>query len=265
MKKTLFSLLVAFGLTGMAQENNTWRIGAQWGMQGNHAHFTGGMEDANARFQQKPFGAGSFQIVGRYDINKRWMVMSGLGFNSFGFEFALAENYSFLHKGPRSSNINTGFGAFEIPIMGFYKFNPNCRDVKWLIGGGFANNLVGAQSIDKSYTNATETTPGTRYLNSTATTKGGSYVMLRFAVAREKTFKKGGILNASMVFNVGLSGTMAKATVNYTVDGQAYTHEFSNNGNYVGFRLAYFFRPIKPKAAKTSTAPKATRLTTTGN
>jgi hypothetical protein len=262
MKKIVCSLLVALGLSGIAQENNTWRIGAQWGLHGNHSRFTGGMEDANARFQQKPFGANSFQIVGRYDINKRWMVMSGLGFNSFGFEFALAENYSFLHKGPRSSAIKSDFVAFEIPIMGFYKFNPNCRDVKWLVGAGFANNLTGTQTLYKSYSNGTESTPATRYLNSTATSVGGSHIMLRFAVGREKSFKRGGILNATMVFNAGLSGTMAKATVNYTVDGQAYTHEFTNNGNYVGLKVAYFFRPIKTKASRKAAAAKATRITT---
>lgn len=259
MKKTLLSLLVIFGLTGMAQENNTWRIGAQWGLHGNHAQFTGGMEDANARFQQKPFGAGSFQVVGRYDINKRWMLMSGLGFNSFGFEFALAENYSFLRKSPRSSVIKSDFVAFEIPIMGFYKFNPNCRDVKWLIGAGFANNLTGTQTIDRSYSNGTESSPATRYLSSTATSVGGSHIMLRFAVGREKTFKRGGILNATMVFNAGLSN-VSTATVNYTVDGQQYTHEFSNNGSYVGLKVAYFFRPIKTKASKKAAAPKATRI-----
>jgi hypothetical protein len=265
MKKILFSLLIAFTIGAVAQENNTWRIGAQWGMQGNHAQYTGGMEDANARFQQKPFGAGSFQIIGRYDINKHWMVMSGLGFNAFGFEFALAENYSFLRKGPRSSAIKSDFVAFEIPIMGFYKFKPNCRDVKWLIGAGFANNLVGTQTINRAYTNGTESTPATRYLNSSATSVDGSHIMVRFAVGREKTFKRGGILNVTMVFNAGLSGTVAKATVNYTVDGQDYTHEFSNNGNYAGLKVAYFFRPIKTKASKKASAPKATRITSGTN
>lgn len=258
-------MLIAVVSFGMAQENNTWRIGIQWGAQGNHSKFTGGMDEANGRFQQRPFGGGAFDIIGRYDINKRWMIMSGLGFNSFGFEFALAENYSFLGQGPRSSDIKSEFGAIEIPIMGFYKFNPNCKDAKWLIGAGFANNMVGAQTITKNFTNATENSPGNRSLNSIATTRGGSYLMLRFVVGREKTFKKGGILHASILFNTGLSGTMAKANVNYLVDGQAYAHEFSNNGNYAGFRLAYFFRPIKSKASKKAIVPKATRMTSSIN
>ncbi|MBL7934950.1 MAG: outer membrane beta-barrel protein [Bacteroidia bacterium] len=265
MKKGLFLIFIVVASIGIAQENNTWRIGIQWGGQDNHAKFIGGMDEANARFHQKSFGAGSFNVIGRYDINNRWMIQTGLGFNSFGFEFALAENYSFLGKGARSSTIKTEFVAFEIPLMGFYKFNPNCRNAKWLVGGGFASNMIGSQTINKSYANKTEgaTTPS-RYLNSRATSANGGYLMLRFAVGREKVFKKGGILNATLMFNAGLSGSMAKATVNYTVDGQDYTHQFSNEGNYVGLKLAYFFRPLKSKIFK-NTTPKAIKVSSQNN
>jgi hypothetical protein len=66
------------------------------------------------------------------------------------------------------------------------------------------------------------------------------------------------------MFNAGLSGSMAKATVNYTVDGQDYTHQFSNDGNYVGLKLAYFFKPLKSKVSK-NTAPKATKINSLNN
>lgn len=265
MKKVIYLILVSLTSSLIAQENNTWRIGLQWGAQDNHAKFVAGMDEANARFHQKSFGAGSFNVIGRYDINNHWMIQTGLGFNSFGFEFALAENYSFLGKGARSSTIKTEFAAFEIPLMGFYKFNPNCRNAKWLIGGGFASQMIGSQTVNKSYTNKIEgaTTPS-RYLNSQATSGNGGYLMLRFAVGREKAFKKGGILNATLMFNAGLSGSMAKATVNYTVDGQDYTHQFSNDGNYVGLKLAYFFKPLKSKVSK-NTAPKATKINSLNN
>lgn len=262
MKKTIILLLISSAFAGFSQENNAWRFGIQWGAQGNNSKFSGGMSDANARFQQNPFGAASLDFVTRYDLNKRWMVMSGLGFNSFGFEFALAENYSLLnYKDPHSSSIRSSFAAIEIPVMAFYKFNPNCKNVKWLIGGGFANTLVGDQTINSIYTNGEENSPNSRYLNSTATSVAGDYLMVRFAIAREKTFKGGSIFNASMIFNAGVNGTMAKATVNYTIDNQQYTHDFINSGNYVGFRLAYFFKPLNSKSFANSNAVKSARIT----
>ena len=250
MKKVLFALITVFSLSTFAQEQKTWRLGLQWGAQGNKSQFSGGMKDANARFQQKEFGAGAFDIIGRYDFNNHWMVMTGLGFNSFGFEYAIAENYSFLQKSPRYSDLKSEFSYAEIPLLGFYKFNPNCKNSKWLIGGGFASAFVGAQTKDDSFTKGNEGVTKSNYLNSTSVVKGGNYAMIRFVIAREKVFKKGGILNASMIFNAGLGGEIAKSTVVYTIDNQEYSHQFSNRGNFVGFRLAYFFKPLHLKANK---------------
>jgi len=70
--------------------------------------------------------------------------------------------------------------------------------------------------------------------------------MFRMTIAREKVFKRGGILNASLVFNLGLK-EMARSSVEYQIDQQTYQHEFSNNGNYVGFKLAYFLKPFSRK------------------
>jgi len=66
--------------------------------------------------------------------------------------------------------------------------------------------------------------------------------MLRFAIGREKIFKKGGILNCCLLFNCGLKN-IAYSTVNYAVDGQNYTHDFKTKGNFCGLRLSYYFRP----------------------
>lgn len=262
MKKAIILFILGSAITGLSQESNNWRFGIQWGAQGNNAKFSGGMTDANARFQQNPFGAGSIDFVSRYDINKRWMVMSGLGFNTFGFEFSLAENYSLVNLSvPRSSNIRNEFMAVEIPVMAFYKFNPNCKNVKWLLGGGFANALIGEQTVTSVYSNGNENSPNSRYLNSSATSYAGDYLMVRFAIAREKTFKGGSIFNASMIFNAGVNGTMAKATVNYNIDNQQYTHDFINSGNFIGFRLAYFFKPINSKAIANSNSVKSARIT----
>jgi len=242
MKTTSIIILLAFSLTLFSQEENKLRFGIQLGFHDNKSTFSGGMTEANARFNQKSFGGGTLDLIARYDFNKRWMLMSGLGFSSFGFEFSLSENYSLLHKSKRTSDLRSEFGAFEIPLMAYYKFNPNCKNSKWLIGAGFANQLTGSSNVQQSF-NTSEIITNSTYLNSTSQSKAGSYMMLRFAIAREKTFNKGGILNASMFFNMGLSGPMAQTTVNYQIDNVDYSHEYTNFGNYVGFRLAYFFKP----------------------
>jgi hypothetical protein len=86
--------------------------------------------------------------------------------------------------------------------------------------------------------------------------------MVRFVVAREHVFKKGSILHAAWIFNVGFNDK-AKAYVNYTLDNTAYNHEFTNRGNFVGFRLAYWFKPISftPKQTKYIKGQPTTRPT----
>jgi hypothetical protein len=252
MKKLALSVLTCLSLLGFSQENDSWRIGVQWGFQGNHSKFSGGMSDANARFHQNKFDAAALNITARYDLNKHWMGTIGLGFNTFGFQYALAENYSLYRPKNRFSRIKSEFSALDLPLMVFYKFNPNCKNAKWLIGGGFSQNFVGAQTITKNFQVANDVSTTSNYLNSNSSTNGGTYTMLRFAIAREKVFKRGNILNASFLFNAGFK-QLAKSTVNYTVDGQNYAHEFTTNGNFAGFRLTYFFRPLKANAAAKNT------------
>lgn len=249
MKKLAFSVLTCLALIGVAQETDTWRFGIQWGTQGTRAQFAGGMENAHARFHQNKFDGGAFNIGIRYDLNNHWMGLFGVGFNSYGFNYALAENYSLYNPKSHFTGIKSEFGALEIPVMVYYKFNPNCKNAKWLVGGGFSQNFMGDQTITKNFQVNTEGgITMNDYLNSTSYADGGMYTMLRFAVGREKVFKKGGILNCSLLFNCGLRN-LAYSTVNYTIDGQSYTHDFKTKGNFVGLRLTYFFRPLKAKPA----------------
>ncbi len=256
MKKAI--LLLVMGVSSLylsAQENKTWRLGIQWGAYGNSVKYTGGSPNANARFFQNKFGGGSFDLVARYDLNQHWMATTGLGFYSYGFNFGLAENYSLLNMKNRFSTINTEYAAVEIPFMVFYKFNPNCKNVRWVVGGGFVASFSDSKTVTKSFVQSTEGVSTSNYLNSVSSSNGGGHAMLRFAIGREKIFKWGALLNASLVFNAGLS-QMATATVNYTVDNQLYTHSFSNNGSYAGLRLTYYFRPGAFKS-KTKTQAKS--------
>jgi len=253
MKKLFVCALTCLVLTGFSQETDTWRFGIQWGFQGNRAEFAGGMSNANGRFHQNKFDAGALNFNARYDLNSHWMGTFGLGFNTFGFQYALAENYSLYKPKSRFSDLKTEFTALDLPLMIHYKFNPNCKKAKWLIGGGISQNFVGAQTASKFFQVANDGITNSNYLNSVSSTSGGGYTMLRFSIAREKVFKRGNILNASLMFNAGLR-KLATSTVKYTVENVEYNHDFKTNGNFVGFRLSYFFRPIK-------TAPSAKLVT----
>jgi hypothetical protein len=244
MKKII--VIVAVGvnsLCSLAQENKAWRIGASFGFNGNHAKFSGGMADANARFQQNSFGTGSLDFIVRYDYNSHWMAMSSLGFSSTGYEFALAENYSLLDKSKQFSSLTSDFGKIEMPATLFYKFNPNCKNTRWLIGAGLVPTLVEGKTVDRTFDKINEGTANPNYLTSTATSKGGAFMLVRCSVAREKILKNGSLLNAALIFNVGFN-QISKATVKYTIDNQNYVHEFSSNGNFIGLRISYFMKPM---------------------
>ncbi len=261
MKKSI--TLLAFAVNALllnAQENNTWRLGVQSGFQGNHSKFVGGMDHANARFHQNKFGSNGFSLIARYDINKHWMLTTGMAVGSTGFEFAIAEDYSFLSRAPRFTTVKAKVPTFEIPLMASYKFNPNCKNWRWFVSGGVANVFVGQQTISESASQSNDGPSTTNYLSSNVTSNAGNYIQARWAVGREKTFNRGSILSVSLIANHGFS-EMSHATVNYTIDGQSYNHEFSNRGNYVGLRVAYFFKPFTnpwKNVKNSSSAPKAT-------
>ncbi len=251
MKNLILSAFAFLAFAGFSQETDTWRFGIQWGFQGTRSQFAGGMSEANARFHQNKCDAAAINFNTRYDLNKHWMGTFGLGFNTFGFQYALANNYSLYNPKSHFSGIKSEFTAVDLPFMIYYKFNPTCKNSKWLLGGGFSQNLLGAQTITRSYQVANDGVTASNYLNCVSSTSGGMYTMLRCALAREKVFRRGSILNASLLFNAGLR-KLATSTVNYTVDGMNYSHQFKTNGNFIGFRLTYFCRPLKAKTSALS-------------
>ena len=251
MKKLILLSASLITLLVNAQETKSWRFGASFGVNGNQSKFSGGMTDANARFQQNAFATPSLDFIIRYDYNNHWMAMSSLGFTSTGYEFALAENYSLLDKSKQFSIINSDFGKIEMPAMVFYKFNPNCKNTRWLIGAGLVPTIVDGKTVNSSFdkTNEGSGSTNSNYLTSTASSKGGAYMMFRWSVAREKVFKSGSLLNAALIFNLGFS-EMTTANVKYTIDNQLYEHTFTGTGNFIGLRINYFLKPGTPFAKK---------------
>lgn len=242
MKKLLVVLSIGVSAILFSQEDKQVRFGLQWGIHGNGSRLSGGMEQANARFNDDKAGGGALAVVIRYDHNQHWMLTHALGFQSFGFQYSLSQNYSLLKPETKFAGVKSEFVALELPLMIHYKFNPSCNNRKWVIGLGLVNGMVASQTQSKTFIEGTEAGNGANKISATTQVYGGHYSMLRFAVGREKVYKRGSIFNASLILNLGLRN-LATARVNYTVEGQSYNHEFTNNGNYIGLRLTYFLRP----------------------
>lgn len=174
------------------------------------------------------------------------MLTSGFGFSSLGFDYAIAENYSLLDRAKNQrqfTRVRSSFGMLEIPFMAFYKFNPNCKNARWLAGAGLAQTFIGSQTAEGSASKVNDGSSNVNYINAASKSTGGNDLFLRWSVGREKMYKNGGILNFSFLVNMGFRN-IAESTVNYTIDNQNYTHSFTNNGSFAGFRLSYFFKPL---------------------
>lgn len=247
MKKLITLVIIAGALQLTAQENKTIRVGLTWGFQGNDVTNSGGMQEASGRFRADG-GGGAFGFAFRYDHDNHWMATAGMGVQSFGFNFYLSQNYSFLHPELRDKQVlKNEFGAIEAPIMLHYKFNPDCRNKRWVIGAGWVNGFI-SNNTNSAVIGDGRDIPGYTMISSGASNQG-YYAMLRFSVAREKTFKRGAILNATLLFNAGFR-ELATAKVDYFSEGSHYYHEFNTSGNFVGLRLNYFFRPLVGRTAK---------------
>lgn len=240
MKKLIQYIAIIAAFSANAQESKTWRLGIQCGFHGNQAQFAGGSVNADGRFTQKDFDGTSLSIIGRYDYNKHWMAETGFGFNTFGFNYSIAQNYSLLNPESRFQGVNTKFAGLDIPFLIFYKFNPNCKNNRWLVGAGFAVNFIKDKTIEKKFTDTKEGNFNSNILSSSSSINNNATGMLRFAIGREKIFKNGSFLNATLVANFGLN-TFATSNVKYTIEGVNYEHQFTNQGNFIGFRVAYFF------------------------
>lgn len=242
MKNIAAICLLILSAHSFAQENEAWRLGLQIGLHGNSTYASGGQLQAHSRFHNNDAGSLGVTFQGRFDYNKHWMVLFGLGVNSFGFDYAIAENYSLLNPDKNYSKLTTEFAVVEAPIMLHYKFNPNCKNNKWLIGAGFSQGLLSGENIEKAFANNVEAVNELEFVTQTQV-NNSFFTCLRLSLGLEKTYKNGSILNGSLYANIGFK-SIAQSTVNYKLDNTNYQHRFSNNGNFIGLKLAYFLKPF---------------------
>ncbi len=242
MKNITTLCLLVLSSISFSQETESWRLGVQFGLHGNNTYAIGGQLQAHSRFQNNDAGSLGITFQGRFDYNKHWMVLFGLGINSYGFDYAIAENYSLLNPDKNYSKLTTEFAAVEAPVMLHFKFNPNCKNNKWLIGAGFSQGILSGQNIKKEFVNEVEAVNEREFITQTQV-NNSLFTCLRLSVGVEKTYKNGSILNGSLYANIGFK-SIAHSTVSYKLDNTNYQHQFSNNGNFVGLKLAYFLKPF---------------------
>jgi len=242
MRKLFFATGIFISTIFVAQEIGAFRIGFIWGGQANQSIYSGGMQNADARFHYNDGGGGAFSFLARYDFTNRWAVLSGFGVNGYGFDFALAQNYSLLDPMSHFNTLSVSGAAAEIPLIANYKFNQTCDGKSHsFFGLGYVQTFIGKQVVSKDFKDVEGNNTNT--LKANATFKEGLFPMLRFTAGRERILKQGGIIRGEFLWNLGFS-ELARANVSYSIDGKDYFHEFSNNGNFFGVRFSYFFRPF---------------------
>ncbi|MEO5572302.1 MAG: hypothetical protein ABIT08_00590 [Bacteroidia bacterium] len=254
MKKILLVILIStFAYTANSQ--NPWNIGIMMGGGGNISQFSGGMANADAKFSNVPFPSGQIGVFARYRISERMSLQSGFDFSSIGFTYLFAQDYSLEQPLDQNEIMFSGTCVSRIPAMAIYNSKLNCKNWRLISGGGFALNIVDKNWISE-YDNFMECPVGmseeqirnyfykTQESHSTSAANG-SFVWL---VGVEKVFKRGNMLSFTFQGNCGFT-PIATSTVQYTVDGTAYNHSFTNYGSYAGFGISYYFLPVGSRKA----------------
>ena len=258
MKKIL-TLAVAFAICSTVSAQTGWRVGATIGSFGNHSQFSGGGSTANALFMHEKYGAGMIGVLFRKQLNNHWSIQTGLNFSSLGFQYSMARDYNLMQPKSHLMMNQVSAGTTTIPATIIYNFNPNCKNVRWFVGGGLS--LVGGSSNYKSNdTHASQSEAAklgmTTAANMTQTISSSSFLVLNghFMFGVEKLFKRGTMLSLAAYFNRGFS-PLATSNVTYDVNGQTYNHSFTNYNNYAGLTLSYYFKTFNCKHKAASPAP----------
>src|SRR6185369_12370364 len=137
MKKIL-TLAAALVIVTSASAQSSWRMGITAGSFGNHPQFNGGMTNASALFTPNPYGTGALGLVFRKTISNHLSFQTGLNFGSLGFEYAMARDYNLTRPFEHYMVNKVRLGTATIPATAIWNFNPNCRNVRWFVGGGLS-------------------------------------------------------------------------------------------------------------------------------
>jgi hypothetical protein len=247
----LFIFAAALLLTAGAFAQSSWRMGITAGSFGNRPQFNGGMTNASALFTPNPYHTGDLGVVFRKTINSHLSFQTGLNFSSLGFEYAMARDYNLTHPFEHYMVNKVRLGLATIPATLIWNFNPNCKNVRWFVGGGLSLVTHGNNDQSKNV-NANPDDQQALGLNAgdyiNQTVSSSSFTVLNGHVmgGLEKLFKKGGMLSLALQLNRGFT-PVAYSNVTYSVNGTVYNHSFKNYNNFAGLTLTYYFKNFKGK------------------
>lgn len=243
MKKALSVLLLSAATIGASAQTGI-SYGATLGLSGNQGTYVGGSSDASALFYNNDFGKATLAFTTRYFFDEHWSVQSGLGLSSIGFEYALAKDYSLLKKDDHFTKNNMSISVVQVPVTAIYAFKANCKNNRWFVGLG-ASTMNNFEDVNETVHSEPkgDASSNSLYLDQTVTADQFIVVTGQAMAGIEKTFEHGGILQFGLIANFGFSD-IATSTVSYTVDNKPYTHTFTNQGDYCGFMLSYYFKPL---------------------
>lgn len=245
MKKLIIPVLF-LGLFGNLNAQSNWSLGVALGSRGNSSSYSGGMADANARFHQSPYGTGFLGFTARKSFSEHWGVQTGIGFSSIGTEFAISNNYSLLNRSGQYESVGVSTGVMSIPASAVYMTKLNCRNWRWFVGGGFTF-MTGGGKYNAYMNNVADNESATNNLDFSYSGSNFATFHGHLIGGIEKVCKKGGILSFGLMASGGFSNLIT-TDVTYTIDGTDYQHKFTNRGNFGGFYIAWYFRPLNSTA-----------------
>jgi hypothetical protein len=250
MKKNVFLLFLICSCLNTIAFNKNIQYGLSLQGLTNYVERTGGSDLAHKDFYKHNFGSGAINFNARYFIDDRWSLQSGIGFTAIGFDFGFAQNYS-LTMNNHFLNSAASITVTQVPLMLNYSFKPNCSNKYWVVGAGFNFMFSNQDIINKAYTlpvnENVQTLLPVNYFTQTMNASKFANGSLQLMLGREKKFKRGNLLSVNLIWNIGLSGSLATTRVNYILDGMAYEHVFSNHGHYAGLSVAYLFSSKKSR------------------
>ncbi|MGZ3867171.1 MAG: outer membrane beta-barrel protein [Bacteroidia bacterium] len=258
--KKLITLAVALVITASASAQSGWRVGVTLGSFGNRSVYSGGDMTANALFTHQKYNSGMLGVLFRKQLTSHISVQTGINFSSLGFNYGMARDYSLTMPKSHYMQNQVSIGTTSIPATFIWNFNPNCKNVRWFVGPGISWVAGGNSSNQSKSTEASKSEAANLGITSgahmTQSVSASPFITLNahlmFGV--EKMYKRGTMLSLAFWFNKGFS-PLATSTVTYNVNGQDYTHKFTNYNNYAGLTLSYYFKPITSRKAKvTATA-----------
>ncbi|MGZ3894835.1 MAG: outer membrane beta-barrel protein [Bacteroidia bacterium] len=260
--KKIFTLAVALVITASASAQSGWRVGVTLGSFGNRSVYSGGDLTANALFTHQKYNSGMLGVLFRKELCSHMSIQTGINFSNLGFNYGMARDYSLTQPKSHYMQNQVNIGTTTIPATLIWTFKPNCKNVRWFVGQGFSLVAGGGSSDKSKSTEASKSEAANLGItsggNMTQSVSASSFLTmnahLMFGV--EKIYKRGTMLSLACWFNKGFS-PLATSTVTYNVNGQDYTHKFTNFDNYAGLTLSYYFKPITSHKAKVAAAAAA--------